>query len=264
VDGSNVYLYCSSASTTVSDPTGQWGVSFHYDLTLKLASWAEFNCAGLIAKLANRPDTDSREAKRSFLSFDEERWAQAREWHFPANPSGTVVPDSHAARDKVDQGIADCDIVVFAEGLHPYQDSWPHQGTPAFAGMGHHRGAYWKPKRKMRRLGGRKGPPRHTYDWEAGHWVRTDGSLHAALSESADSTVLFPASAREAAKATYDALLDFANKCPCACPGGTRTQTKKRPKPREWVKARLLAEFSGRDVRTGDTDKKRRVAYYGR
>jgi hypothetical protein len=69
---------------------------------------------------------------------------------------------------------------------------------------------------------------------------------------------------------TYKALLKFAKDCPCACPSvsvagpPTRTQTQKRPKTYKWVRDELMDMFPGRDVRTGDTDKKRRIAYYGR
>ena len=48
-------------------------------------------------------------------------------------------------------------------------------------------------------------------------WVPLTG-LDALLSESADDPEVFPADLREAAMATYRALLAFKENCPCACP----------------------------------------------
>lgn len=117
----------------------------------------------------------------------------AAEWHFPHEPGKPVIPNSDIARAKYKAAIGDgkkCNLKDFAEGLHPLQDSWAHQGMPPLFGnkLGHSR------KKKG-----------------------TAGPAH--LSHDADNVEYWPEDARAAATATFEAMKEFLEKCPCILDG---------------------------------------------
>jgi hypothetical protein len=146
-----------------------------------------------------------------------------KEWHFPADKDGTVRPNSSVANAKVDAGIKNCDFTAFSEGLHVLQDSWAHQGKPYIAGVGHGRGAEW-----VRDWGWFR--TWYGWGWDygpvGGHWKRTDGTVGAATSGSADDVGLWPDDARDTGMATFKALKRFKDACPCHCPGPNGSKVK--------------------------------------
>jgi len=233
-DGWNLHEFVSGSSISLLDPLGLWDRDFHYDLTLKLASRAGIACAEEVAAAANRPDEDERAATDAFVSsviadanvymminngagpgdilsanymstWMADNLKRAAEWHFPLEESGRVEPGGRVASAKVDAGIETCDFTLFSEGLHPFQDSWSHQGTPYIRGVGHWRGV----KR----------------DAKSGKWVKLHNTATAALSHSADNTEYWPEDARRAANASYQKMLKFKERCPCHCPGGKPTSS---------------------------------------
>lgn len=146
----------------------------------------------------------------------------AAEWHFPVSPNGEVVPGSDAAAMKVDLGIRKCDLRLFSEGLHPYQDSWSHQGKPYWEGLGHARGSEYVPP-YMHQPGlpipiPTSIPPR-------GRWVKQSGPV-AAFSHSADDPTIWPEDARKTGLATFHKLKEFQENCPCSCPAPDFSTTR--------------------------------------
>ncbi len=252
--GLNVYAFVGNGAVSFIDVLGLWGEDFHFLVTLELAEKAGIACAEDVARNAYQPDRDKRSATRTFWAvtlrgwwhgneWAERRLEEARRWHFPACPDGTVNPGSEAARAIVRQGIAECDFVMFSEGLHPLQDSWSHQGTPYYRGIGHSRGA--------------RRPRKFTWDrrywiplpsWPRGDTWEPKSGLRAAICDSADSLEAFPASARGAAMATYEKLIKFKEACPCHCPGGKTTSSgphKCEIEVREWLRTERIR---GEDV----------------
>ena len=246
-DGMNLYQYVTSNPTGRLDPLGLWGQAIHKELTYKLATkFARYLCADRVSEWADAPDHDYRRPGRAgvndILAFWQISpalaWAKARviaEWHFPANPNGWVDPGGRVAWAKVDGGIERCDIKDFSEGLHVLQDSWSHQGLPYVAGIGHYRGAEW------------------VQDETGAHWERTDGTLSAALSESADDTRMWREDVRKTGLATFRALVRSSTKCKCHCPhrslpfvnGGSYPTVLGPPAKEEEVVQFLLREFPG-------------------
>ena len=201
---------------------------------------------------ANRPDEDYWRRPGGYGAFDiaalqvlgsdvrKIKVDQIAEWHFPADPDGVVRPDSAIANAKAKAGITLCDFTLFSEGLHVLQDSWAHQGKPYFWGkIGHGRGATW-----VRDWGWVD----NVYVPVGGHWKRTDGTLEAATSDSADDVTLWPKSARATGMATYDALIKFKDACPCHCPGPDNTKattSSGQAKRKGEIEKLLLRNFGG-------------------
>jgi hypothetical protein len=225
------------------DPSGLYNYDFHHDVTLKLAQWAGIpnDVAEKIAKTANSPDEDKSNPLWAFENWlftnpslssnaNAKRMAkywldQAMEWHFPVDPkTHKVVPGGPVARSKVETATLNGSIGDFGKGLHVLQDSYSHQGVPFIKGTGHSRGAQ---------------PVYGTeWNWETvymnvqtmgGTWVqlpiaavpknsrvflgyRLISGAAAALDHSADDPKVFPATARDAAMATYRAIVAFKNK----------------------------------------------------
>ncbi len=260
IDGMNLYEYVESLPTRYVDPLGLWGMDVHHDLTLELARKAGIACAEEMAAGANRPDEDyrspppagksagketviaDRQVRRGKMTEDERALVedtamklveQAAEWHFPADPDGEVRPDSDVANAKVRRGIANCNFRWFSEGLHTLQDSWSHQGIPPLGTIGHTRGALFVPS------------------WWGGYWTELSGVL-AALSHSADDVTLWPADARATGRLSYQRVLDFKERCPCACPGpnGTKLPTSsKQPEDRDVIAKWLVDEkYPGQNI----------------
>jgi RHS repeat-associated protein len=263
-DGSNLSQYVNGQPLHVVDPAGLWNRDVHQELTTTLAKSAGYACPEQVGLWANAPDTDLRDAQTSFIlaaalrglgtandPIPDSLIRRAAEWHFPADPNGEVTPGSDAARAKVKAGIEKCDLEAFAEGLHPLQDSWSHQGKPLWEGLGHARGKAHETKYvqiQTWREPGWSGPPTYAIVTT----TRMLGPLEAVLSHSADITTDWPASARATGKETYQQLLNFKRKCPCACPpktpGGPNTPTSSgEAADTEAVKAYLERLFPGND-----------------
>ncbi len=187
--GLNRYAYALSRPLRFTDKWGYYSADVHYGLTKYLALQAGFSesDAETIAQGAERPDQDIRQAvplgltNYSLISNKEVKQiarAMVRLWHFPRDPgSDKVVPGSAAARKKIDEATVYGNLNAFGEGLHPFQDSWSHQGKPFFGDFGH--------------ATSRRGPG----------------------SES-DHTHLFPADAMQASRETYLAMVRFLKKNP--------------------------------------------------
>ena len=97
----------------------------------------------------------------------------------------------------MDMGIDSCDLQLFSEGIHTFQDSWSHQGRPVDSdtGMGHARGV-------IEFLGMYFGLPR---------------GILTMLSTSTDDPDRFGADVHEMSEALYENLKKFAKNCPCTC-----------------------------------------------
>ena len=239
-DGMNLYEFVGGRPTGAVDPMGLWLDDIHWTLTYRLANKAGIACPRDIADAAWRPDTDRREAKGGFIraqawrllasgalgtataatgglgtgvgvagfvvmeAIAEDRLQMVREWHYPADPDGEIRPGSDMARAKYKAGTRDCDLDAFAEGLHVFKDSYSHQGRPYLEGVGHYRGV--------------------GKSWWSGRVGRIDGTLQAALSGSADEVRYWNTTVRIMAMETYEAMLEFKEKCPCACPGPNDTK----------------------------------------
>jgi RHS repeat-associated protein len=187
IGGLNRYGFVGNGPANGIDPLGEWGYSIHSLGTYRMAVMAGFSreCARVIARRGNLPDEDPlRDSMMPVNAFEDPELAVvARSWHFPTDTTGVVVPGSEAARSRYVEGIRGGDITLFAEGLHPLQDSWSHQGRPYIAGVGHPSGY---------------SPARGRLD---GFW--------AAVSRSADDPEYWPADVRAALIATFDALMQY-------------------------------------------------------
>ncbi len=98
-----------------------------------------------------------------------------REWHFLDDPNSKVIrPGNATALAKVQRAMSE-DPRTFGESLHPYQDTWSHQGEPSLLSIG--------------LPGGHPGNP---------------------FSHDCDQTHNHPEIALEAAEATYERLQEYA------------------------------------------------------
>jgi hypothetical protein len=173
----NIYAFVGWQPSMWTDPLGLYQRDFHQGMTEFLAREAGFSplFAKIVGMGAYRPDTDERDPLTSggnlLVNFLLPRRAQhaaastLRQWHFPLTcPDGleglpgtcVVQPGSPEAWREVRLGIEEGDLRRFSEGLHPLQDSYSHQGRPAwhywdiragvFAGYGHprDRGGPWR------------------------------------------------------------------------------------------------------------------------
>ena len=146
--------------------------------------------------------------------FSEERLEEIRQqilegarWHFPASGDGTVYPGSSDASEFMNQGIDKCDLQLFSEGIHTFQDSWSHQGRPVDGniGMGHGRGV-----------------------WNIfGIYIGIPSGFLTMISTSTDDPDLFGADVHDMADDLYKKFLEFAQNCPCACGGKPYNKPKK-------------------------------------
>jgi len=211
IDGVSLYQYVRSCPPHAADPLGLWNRDFHEFKTAQLAAMAGMCFPSEVGEWANAPDTGWRRAgpwgladmaELSYVpvfgSFLAEKKLHAmQEWHFPIAPGDDeVIPGSLYAMHKYKEGIAHCNLQEFSEGLHTFQDSWAHQGKPTVAGIGHAR------KRK-----------------------ETWGP--AGASTDADNVDFWPEDARKAAKATFNAMLEFMTECSCI-KNGPHAHTKSR------------------------------------
>jgi RHS repeat-associated protein len=157
----NRYVYVSNRPTHFTDPTGMYEADVHYGETKALALKAGLkeSVAELIARGAENPDRkgDPREPVSNGISLkvrggDVQKQAAGRltEWHFPRDPgSAEVVPNSAAAQSKLNDAMKSGDPITIGESLHPFEDSWSHQGVPSIHGVAGHpntRGGYLSEK----------------------------------------------------------------------------------------------------------------------
>jgi RHS repeat-associated protein len=145
-DSSNPYAFAGGDPVNKSDPTGMYQADFHFGMTAFLAREAciQPEAALRIAHFAEAPDQDRSRSPVSNAIMGtaglDRKKDVLREWHFPKPEltTGDVVPGSPYARRRVEAGLAAGSIQVFGEGLHPFQDSWSHRGTPSLRGFAGH------------------------------------------------------------------------------------------------------------------------------
>lgn len=129
-------------------PARAWEQDVHYLLTFWLATQAGFSRADADRVAAgNQSYDDSRHAGAIptvvliSLTADEGAARSVRDKHFPSDgpvPSPpqrrVVTPNSGSARRAFHAVLADRrsepDLFALGEALHPFQDSWSHQGVP--------------------------------------------------------------------------------------------------------------------------------------
>ncbi len=156
----NLYTYVSNRPTRYVDPTGHYQADVHYGLTKALALKAGLSeqVAEAIARGAEAPDvpTDRRHPVESGKTVARPDWTfrsdeskreradaerRLREWHFPMSPGEKrVVPNSAAARQRFDEAVKSGNPITIGESLHPFEDSWSHQGEPSLKGIAGHPG----------------------------------------------------------------------------------------------------------------------------
>jgi RHS repeat-associated protein len=187
-DSPNLYTFAGGDPLNKSDPTGRYQADFHYGMTYFLARRAGFcdPVARQIAEGAELPDQDpGREpvaqgrimkSPRSSSVAKSEAQDMLWRWHFPKpeRNTGDVVAGSPEAQAVIMQGLMEGRLFLFAQGIHPLQDSWSHRGTPSLDGV-------------------------------AGHPKARGG----VLSTKTDQPWRWPAEALEAAEATYNYLLAY-------------------------------------------------------
>jgi RHS repeat-associated protein len=214
VDSPNLYAYAGGDPVNGRDPRGEYEADFHYGMTLYLALKAGFipRKAKEVAEGAERPDTDDRSPVPNALNYllNPDPFAshaaarRLQDWHFPKKDtySGKVVPCSSWAREKIESALRRRNLHDFAEGLHPFEDSWAHQGNPP--------------------IDGNSG---HSRDKTPGQWPPTF------MSHEADQTWQYPSDAMDAARAVYAYLQAFAFLYPDAATGDATVMPRK---PQPW------------------------------
>lgn len=136
------------AAASVTPPALAWEEDVHYGLTFWLATRAGFSRqdADAIAKATQSYDDSEHAAAIStvlwiILSNDEGAARELQRKHFPTDaplPSPplrrAVAPNSPAARRGAEAALAPSNSAIalteLGETLHPFQDSWSHQGVP--------------------------------------------------------------------------------------------------------------------------------------
>jgi hypothetical protein len=132
-----------------SHSVAAWEEDVHYLLTFWLAYQAGFSrgAADEIAKGAQSYDDSAHAGAIGSVGFstllgDEGAARSVRDKHFPSDapipspPTRRVVaPNSETARRTIDTAMAAPPgsseaLLKFGEALHPFQDSWSHQGVP--------------------------------------------------------------------------------------------------------------------------------------
>ncbi len=184
-----------------------WEKDMHYGLTLWLALQAGFTKseALTIAKWTQAEDEGRINPATGmmihvFLLGDEPGSETVSRKHFPTagqinSPPAhrPVIPNSDQARFQLDHTIKEYsgpdELNRLGEALHPFQDSWAHQGvpdTPLRPGVPVHPNLSW------------------SHPEARGGWY----------SHNADITSIYPKDAIATAQATYKALVDFSNNHP--------------------------------------------------
>ena len=125
-----------------------WEENVHYGLTFWLATQAGFSRqdADVIAQADQRYDDSEHAAAIStvlwiILNNDDGAARELQRKHFPTDaplPSPpirrAVAPNSPAARRAVEAALTPSNssiaLIELGEALHPFQDSWSHQGVP--------------------------------------------------------------------------------------------------------------------------------------
>jgi len=214
-DYPNLYGYVGNRPTGWIDPWGLWGQDFHQVTTQLLATAAGMCFPQEIGEWAFEPDLIHSAPAAGFRSVGhtlitllpplgtavgiltadeiEKEINEAAEWHFPREQGKPVIRGSDIAKAKYKAAIGEgkkCNLKDFAMGLHTLQDSWAHQGIPPLE------------------------------DHRIGHSRKKQGTWRPAqYSEDADNVEYWPEDARAAAMATFQAMKEFLDKCPCILEG---------------------------------------------
>ena len=195
-------------------PLFAWEKDFHYGLTLWLGLQAGFSeSEGIeIATLTQAEDEGSITPATSMqilalLLADKSASRTVGDKHFPSSgtipsaPANRIVaPGSKASRYLLNAAIENSEpsaLDKFGEALHPFQDSWSHQGEPD--------------------VPLRPGPRIHpelawAHPMKRGGW----------WSHEADLTAAYPNDCLAAAEATYKAMLEFRRRHPALIAGQPR------------------------------------------
>jgi hypothetical protein len=192
---------------TCATSVSAWEKDLHYGLTLWLGLQAGFTKPEALAVAESTQSEDEGKVNPAtwmmfhvFLFGDKPGSQTVSEKHFPTDgqidsppPERPVVPNSAPARVLLDAVIKQYsgpdELNRLGRALHPFQDSWSHQGipdTPLRPGAEIHPNLSW------------------SHPQERGGWY----------SHNADITSLYPKDAIATAKATYQALVDFRGKHP--------------------------------------------------
>jgi hypothetical protein len=239
------------------------------NLTTRLAEAAGIACSGAMAELANAPDTDIRAPTtptdpKSFKSgierlakgltalvsdgtaADRLREAQQAldlvlEWHFPISRStGTVVAGSDEASQKMRDATKSCGtkeglkaaFTAFSEGLHPFQDSYSHEGGPTLGVAGGHGQATLTIPNLLAVVQGKS---------EKDILVKIQG-IFAAPFTTSDQVKPQKDKVLAMAKKTYSFMLEFRDKCGhCLCPDG-KTKIAGPNRARNWNEVQGMVE----------------------
>jgi hypothetical protein len=148
--GWRTWITCASlvVAAALSPPAVAWEEDIHYGLTFWLGTRAGFSRqdADIIARATQSYDDSEHAAAIStvlwiILSEDEGAARELQRKHFPTDapfPSPpirrAVAPNSPSARRAAEAALAPSNsaiaLVELGEALHPFQDSWSHQGVP--------------------------------------------------------------------------------------------------------------------------------------
>ncbi|MBI9018060.1 MAG: hypothetical protein JEZ07_12460 [Phycisphaerae bacterium] len=281
VDGVNMYEYVGSKPMIHTDSTGFWGEGIHRDLTRDLAALAGANadCVKAMAEGAEWADINDSttpvkngvgnlfiyhpEKGINFLfdpldifpdlDFAKSQAETIKNWHFPMDEGKHyVTPDSNASKSEINEGKASCDLTRFARGLHPFQDSWSHQGKPYFSDgqFGHGRGVELVTHKfiSIRNPSGKPQWRHKKVKLKKPLYIGLTG-LDAALSSSTDDPALFPEDARQVGKRTFEEILDFMKECPNACKRKCFEDGEPAPSLEMWRLENLLnRKYPGQNV----------------
>ena len=211
--GMNLYQYVGSKPIISADALGLYGYDVHMRTTATLAAFAGFCSPNKVGTYAQQPDEDERSAMTAYAAYNAakciyvnllhrggttkdimeaaeklceaaKQLKEASRWHFPRDGK-RVDHGSSAARREMNKGLATCDLKTFGEGIHPFQDSWSHEGGPSLGDVGHDSDKWYLPKCLGALDGGMDDPKRR------------------------------PDYARDMALETYRAMTNFLKKCTC-------------------------------------------------
>ncbi|HEX3553446.1 MAG TPA: Ig-like domain-containing protein [Thermoanaerobaculia bacterium] len=213
VDGPSLYAFVGNDPPNHGDPLGLYEADFHYGLTFFLARQAEYEMIDSKIVAMDDVGVDLHASTSPLVQAQRGSWAVVEKYHFPINPvtnsvvEGTERCANPAAWEKVDNATS---LGALGIGLHTLQDSFSHEGaspgnlrskmdliTGGQAGL-------WIYEHMLGKISKSEEGITHDFNEYNVKEYGAEAGIH-----SVDWTFTNPDKAIRAARATFDALIDY-------------------------------------------------------